>query len=65
VLFDLDGTLIDSVYEHVRAWHQALADALPPCPEAGQTWCIFVYMVLPGDITPPTPVTFSISSRHN
>jgi len=27
VLFDLDGTLIDSVYEHVRAWHQTLADA--------------------------------------
>ncbi len=24
VLFDLDGTLIDSVYEHVRAWHATL-----------------------------------------
>lgn len=23
-LFDLDGTLVDSVYEHVLAWHQAL-----------------------------------------
>src|SRR5437868_6572950 len=23
-LFDLDGTLIDSVYEHVLAWHDAL-----------------------------------------
>ena len=23
-LFDLDGTLIDSVYQHVRAWHLAL-----------------------------------------
>jgi HAD superfamily hydrolase (TIGR01509 family) len=23
-LFDLDGTLIDSVYQHVFAWHQAL-----------------------------------------
>ena len=23
-LFDLDGTLIDSVYEHVLAWHEAL-----------------------------------------
>ena len=20
-LFDLDGTLVDSVYQHVRAWH--------------------------------------------
>ena len=25
-LFDLDGTLIDSVYQHVIAWHAALAD---------------------------------------
>lgn len=24
-LFDLDGTLVDSVYNHVRAWHLALA----------------------------------------
>ena len=22
-LFDLDGTLVDSVYEHVLAWHEA------------------------------------------
>jgi HAD superfamily hydrolase (TIGR01509 family) len=25
ILFDLDGTLIDSVYQHVLAWHRALA----------------------------------------
>src|SRR5258708_1861596 len=24
-LFDLDGTLVDSVYNHVRAWHLALS----------------------------------------
>jgi HAD superfamily hydrolase (TIGR01549 family) len=24
-LFDLDGTLVDSVYQHVMAWHEALA----------------------------------------
>ena len=24
-LFDLDGTLVDSVYQHVLAWHRALA----------------------------------------
>jgi beta-phosphoglucomutase-like phosphatase (HAD superfamily) len=23
-LLDLDGTLVDSVYEHVLAWHEAL-----------------------------------------
>src|SRR6266540_1463411 len=26
-LFDLDGTLIDSVYQHVLAWREALASA--------------------------------------
>ena len=25
-LFDLDGTLVDSVYQHVLAWRKALAD---------------------------------------
>src|SRR4051812_40012393 len=25
LLFDLDGTLVDSVYQHVVAWHEALA----------------------------------------
>jgi HAD superfamily hydrolase (TIGR01509 family) len=29
-LFDLDGTLVDSVYEHVLAWHDALsAEGIP------------------------------------
>ena len=26
MLFDLDGTLIDSVYQHVLGWHEALLD---------------------------------------
>jgi beta-phosphoglucomutase-like phosphatase (HAD superfamily) len=26
MLFDLDGTLIDSVYQHVLAWHKALEE---------------------------------------
>ena len=25
-LFDLDGTLVDSVYDHVMAWHKALLE---------------------------------------
>lgn len=25
ILFDLDGTLVDSVYQHVLAWHEALS----------------------------------------
>src|SRR5438309_11979161 len=24
ILFDVDGTLLDSVYQHVLAWHEAL-----------------------------------------
>ena len=27
MLFDLDGTLVDSVYQHVGAWHEALQSA--------------------------------------
>jgi phosphoglycolate phosphatase-like HAD superfamily hydrolase len=30
VIFDLDGTLIDTVYAHVFAWQQALAEANIP-----------------------------------
>jgi HAD superfamily hydrolase (TIGR01509 family) len=26
VLFDLDGTLVDSVYQHARIWHELLAE---------------------------------------
>jgi HAD superfamily hydrolase (TIGR01509 family) len=26
LLFDLDGTLVDSVYQHVLAWHQAMRE---------------------------------------
>ena len=27
LLFDLDGTLVDSVYQHVLAWQEALGEA--------------------------------------
>ena len=27
LLFDLDGTLVDSVYQHVLAWREALETA--------------------------------------
>ena len=27
ILFDLDGTLVDSVYHHVLAWREALEQA--------------------------------------
>lgn len=31
-LFDLDGTLVDSVYQHVLAWHDALEEVGIPLP---------------------------------
>jgi len=37
-LFDFDGTLIDSVYQHVLAWHEALLKAgieLSVCASTG------------------------------
>src|SRR6516164_3189492 len=30
ILFDLDGTLVDSVYQHVLAWRDALEEAGMP-----------------------------------
>src|SRR5205085_1990276 len=32
LIFDLDGTLVDTVYAHVLAWQQALAEAGMPIP---------------------------------
>jgi beta-phosphoglucomutase-like phosphatase (HAD superfamily) len=26
ILFDLDGTLVDSAYQHVLAWHETFTD---------------------------------------
>jgi HAD superfamily hydrolase (TIGR01509 family) len=31
-IFDLDGTLVDTVYPHTLAWHKALNDFGIPCP---------------------------------
>ena len=36
LLFDLDGTLVDSVYQHVTAWQEALAE----CGIALSVWRI-------------------------
>jgi HAD superfamily hydrolase (TIGR01549 family) len=32
LIFDLDGTLVDSVYPHALAWRAALSDFGMPCP---------------------------------
>lgn len=44
ILFDLDGTLIDSVYEHVAAWSQALRGAGIVLP----TWKIHRHVGMSG-----------------
>jgi beta-phosphoglucomutase-like phosphatase (HAD superfamily) len=36
-LFDLDGTLVDSVYQHVLAWQDALERAASSCRCGGCT----------------------------
>ena len=36
-LFDLDGTLIDSVYQHVIAWREALSPRESTCRCGGST----------------------------
>ena len=36
-LFDLDGTLIDSVYQHVIAWRTALRGSASTCRCGGST----------------------------
>jgi phosphoglycolate phosphatase-like HAD superfamily hydrolase len=33
ILLDLDGTLVDSVYQHVVAWHEAFAEAGHDVPQ--------------------------------
>ena len=34
ILFDLDGTLVDSAYEHVIAWREALGEEGVQIPNA-------------------------------
>ena len=36
-LFDLDGTLVDSVYQHVLAWKQALDSEGSSFPSGAST----------------------------
>ena len=51
-LFDLDGTLVDSVYQHVLAWHEALDQERIPLSiwrihrKVGMSGGLFVNMLL-------------------
>jgi len=40
ILFDLDGTLLDSSYEHVTAWREALRDTGIDIPNARMHRCV-------------------------
>jgi beta-phosphoglucomutase-like phosphatase (HAD superfamily) len=35
MLFDLDGTLVDSAYQHVLAWHETFSDFRKNLAELG------------------------------
>ena len=37
LIFDLDGTLVDSVYQHVLAWHEALLEGGSSFRSGGST----------------------------
>jgi HAD superfamily hydrolase (TIGR01549 family) len=45
VLFDLDGTLVDSVYQHVRVWHDVLLERGWDIPQ----WKVHRGIGLPSD----------------
>jgi len=46
LIFDLDGTLLDSVYAHTMAWQKALAEFGIPCP----AWAIHRRIGMSGDV---------------
>lgn len=45
-IFDLDGTLVDSVYPHTLAWQKSLADFGMPCP----AWAIHRRIGMSGNL---------------
>jgi HAD superfamily hydrolase (TIGR01509 family) len=46
IIFDLDGTLVDSVYPHTLAWQKSLADFGLPCP----AWAIHRRIGMSGEL---------------
>jgi HAD superfamily hydrolase (TIGR01509 family) len=45
-IFDLDGTLVDSVYPHTLAWQNSLADFGLPCP----AWAVHRRIGMSGEL---------------
>ncbi|WP_111766763.1 HAD family hydrolase [Nakamurella deserti] len=68
VLFDIDGTLVDSNYLHVQAWSEAMAAAGHPADDAsihraiGMDSDLLLRSVLGRDT--PTPVTDAAAAGH-
>src|SRR2546429_4503963 len=61
LIFDLDGTLVDTVYPHVVAWQQALEEAGMTIhgwgihPRIGMSGGVFPRAAFPGGGRPPPP----------
>ena len=60
LLLDLDGTLVDSVYEHVMAWREALEDAEIRLPH----WKIHRRIGMSGRLFLPTPSLSDIQRKR-
>lgn len=64
VLFDIDGTLVDTNYLHVHAWHRAFAEV----GEDVESWRIHHRIGMDGsellaDLLPETPMTWLNAPR--
>jgi HAD superfamily hydrolase (TIGR01549 family) len=70
-LFDLDGTLVDSVYQHVLAWHDALAQEGIPLSiwrihrRIGMSGGLLVNMLLRETGVPIEPERMARIGRHH
>jgi HAD superfamily hydrolase (TIGR01509 family) len=70
-LFDLDGTLIDSVYQHVLAWHEALTQERIPLSvwrihrKIGMSGGLFANMLLRETGLDISPERIELLQRHH
>jgi HAD superfamily hydrolase (TIGR01509 family) len=72
LLFDLDGTLIDSVYQHVNTWWQALSSAGIVIPQwkihrrVGMSGKAFLHELLREDVPTPSNIDLDeLEQKHD